>query len=98
MTGTQSPENFLAYYQFDNTRDFRGQKGLPYPDQLHHYDPHVRDWKPGDPSWQGGKGKGIIGALNYLASKGMNSFYTLTMNNYGDAMGIAAYAGVRAAL
>lgn len=88
MAGTQSPENFLAYYQFDNTRDFRGQKGLPYPDQLHHYDPHVRDWKPGDPSWQGGKGKGIIGALNYLASKGMNSFYTLTMNNYGDAMDI----------
>ncbi|MDB5675395.1 MAG: hypothetical protein JWM65_2377 [Sphingomonas bacterium] len=88
MAGTQSPENFLAYYQFDNTRDYRGQKGLPYPDQLHHYDPHVRDWKPGDPTWQGGKGKGIIGALNYLAGKGMNTFYTLTMNNYGDAMDI----------
>ena len=88
MAGTQSPENFLAYYQFDNTRDYRGQKGLPYPDQLHHYDPHVKDWKPGDPTWQGGKGKGIIGALNYLASKGMNTFYTLTMNNYGDAMDI----------
>lgn len=88
MAGTQSPENFLAYYQFDNTRDYRGQKGLPYPDQLHHYDPHVKDWKPGDPSWQGGKGKGIIGALNYLASKGMNTFYTLTMNNYGDGMDI----------
>lgn len=88
MAGTQSPENFLAYYQFDNTRDYRGQKDLPYPDQLHHYDPHVKDWKPGDPTWQGGKGKGIIGALNYLASKGMNSFYTLTMNNYGDAMDI----------
>jgi len=86
MAGTQSPENFLAYYEFDNTRDYRGQKGLPHPDQLHHYDPHVKDWKPGDPTWQGGKGKGIIGALNYLASKGMNSFYTLTMNNYGDAM------------
>ncbi|MBC9031975.1 DUF5060 domain-containing protein [Sphingomonas sp. JC676] len=86
MAGTQSPENFLAYYEFDNTKDYRGQKGLPYPDQLHHYDPHVKDWKPGDPTWQGGKGKGIIGALNYLAGKGMNSFYTLTMNNYGDAM------------
>ncbi|MES2289205.1 MAG: DUF5060 domain-containing protein [Pseudomonadota bacterium] len=86
MAGTQSPENFLAYYEFDNTKDYRGQKGLPYPDQLHHYDPHVKDWKPGDPTWQGGKGKGIIGALNYLAGKGMNTFYTLTMNNYGDAM------------
>jgi hypothetical protein len=88
MAGTQSPENFLAYYEFDNTRDYRGQKGLPYPDQLHHYDPHVKDWKPGDPTWGNGKGKGIIGALNYLASKGMNTFYTLTMNNYGDAMDI----------
>jgi hypothetical protein len=86
MAGTQSPENFLAYYQFDNTKDYRGQKGLPHADQLHHYDPHVKDWKPGDPTWQGGKGKGIIGALNYLAGKGMNTFYTLTMNNYGDAM------------
>jgi hypothetical protein len=88
MAGTQSPENFLGYYQFDNTKDYRGQKGLPHSDQLHHYDPHVKDWRPGDPTWMGGKGKGIIGALNYLASKGMNSFYTLTMNNYGDAMDI----------
>jgi hypothetical protein len=93
MAGTQSPENFLAYYEFDNTRDYRGQKGLPYPDQLHHYDPHVKDWKPGDPTWQGGKGKGIIGALNYLAGKGMNSFYTLTMNNYGDAMDTNPWIG-----
>lgn len=88
MAGTQSPENFLAYYQFDNTKDYRGQKGFATEDQLHHYEPHVKDWRPGDPTWQGGKGKGIIGTLNYLASKGMNSFYTLTMNNYGDAMDI----------
>lgn len=88
MGGTQSPENFLAYYGFDNTRDYRGDKGLPHADQLHHYDPHVKDWKPGDPTWKNGEGKGIIGALNYLAGKGMNTFYTLTMNNYGDAMDI----------
>lgn len=88
MGGTQSPENFLAYYGFDNTRDYRGDKGLPHADQLHHYDPHVKDWKPGDPTWKDGQGKGIIGALNYLAGKGMNTFYTLTMNNYGDAMDI----------
>jgi len=86
MVGTQSPENFLGYFEFDNTVDRRGQKGLPNPDQLHHYEPHVKDWKAGDPTWQGGKGKGAIGVLNYLAEKGMNSFYTLTMNNYGDAM------------
>jgi len=88
LVGTQSPENFLAYYEFDNTVDHRGPKGLPYPDNLHHYDAHVQDWNPGDPTWQGGKGKAIIGVLNYLAGKGLNSFYTLTMNNYGDAMDI----------
>jgi len=88
MVGTQSPENFLGYFEFDNTVDHRGQKGLPYPDQLHHYDPHVQDWHPGDPTWQGGKGKGIIGVLNYLAAKNMNALYTLTMNNYGDCQDI----------
>jgi len=86
LAGTQSPENFLAYYEFDNTKDYRGPKGLPHPDNLHHYDAHVQDWNPGDPTWQGEKGKAIIGVLNYLAEKGMNSFYTVTMNNYGDAM------------
>ena len=30
------------------------------------------------------RGKNIIGALNYLASKGMNSVYMLTMNVMGD--------------
>lgn len=34
--------------------------------------------------WKGGRGKGIIGALNYLAGKGMNTFYSLTMNIEGD--------------
>ncbi|MGD9020626.1 MAG: DUF5060 domain-containing protein [Lysobacterales bacterium] len=86
LVGTQSPENFLAYYEFDNTKDYRGPKGLPHEDNLHHYDAHVQDWKEGDPTWQGGKGKAIIGVLNYLASKGMNAFYAVTMNNYGDAM------------
>ena len=93
LVGTQSPENFLAYYEFDNTKDYRGPKGLPHPDNLHHYDAHVQDWKPGDPTWQGGKGKAIIGVLNYLADKGLNSFYTVTMNNYGDAMDTNPWIG-----
>ncbi len=90
MVGTQSPENFLAYYEFDNTVDHLGaaRKGMPNLDGLHHYEAHVRDWRPGDPTWRGGKGKGIIGALNYLAAKGMNTFYTLTMNVNGDGRDI----------
>jgi hypothetical protein len=83
QTGTQSPENFFAYYEFDDTADHGGAKNR-LQDGLHRYQPHVKDWRTGDPVWQGGKGKGIIGALNYLAGKGMNTFYTVTMNVDGD--------------
>ena len=86
--GADSPENFLAYAGFDNTyaRAEPGQErsGEAETAALHRYEPHVQDWKPGDPTWQDGKGKGIIGALNYLASEGMNSVYFLTMNVDGD--------------
>ena len=34
--------------------------------------------------WRDGKGKGMIGALNYLASKGVNAFSFLTYNASGD--------------
>lgn len=72
--GADSPENFLAFADFDDTRDTGGA------DFIHRYEPHVRDWREGDPTWKNGKGKGIIGALNYLAGKGMNSVYFLTYN------------------
>lgn len=80
--GADSPENFLAYAEFDDTwdadADSASYQGVgPF---IHRYEPHVGDWRPGDPIWKGGKGKGIIGALNYLASKGMNSVYFLTYN------------------
>jgi hypothetical protein len=80
--GADSPENFLAYADFDDTYDADADSGSykkvgPF---IHKYEPHVKDWRPGDPTWKGGKGKGIIGALNYLASKGVNSVYFLTYN------------------
>ena len=34
---------------------------------IHTYAPHVPDWRAGDPTWKDGKGKGLIGALNYLS-------------------------------
>jgi CubicO group peptidase (beta-lactamase class C family) len=71
--GADSPENFLAYADFDQTPNFK-----------HRYAPHAADAQAGDPTWQGGKGKNILGALNYLAGKGMNSVYFLTMNVTGD--------------
>jgi hypothetical protein len=81
--GADSPENFLAYADFDQTFDSAEltRSGEAAGEKfIHHYQPHVEDWRPGDPTWQNGKGKGILGALNYLASKGMNSVYFLTYN------------------
>jgi hypothetical protein len=81
--GADSPENFLGYADFDQTYDNADLKrtGEAAGEKfIHHYQPHLGDWRPGDPTWQGNKGKSIIGALNYLASKGMNSVYFLTYN------------------
>ncbi len=94
--GADSPENFLAYHEFDQTLRFSLKKeireGEANPkDQLHKYEPHLADWKEGNPSWQGGKGKGIIGAINYLKSAGVNSVYMLTMNIIGDGKDVWPY-------
>jgi len=80
--GADSPENFLAYDEIDGTYDADAGSGSysHIGGFIHRYAPHVRDWRTGDPSWQSGKGKGIIGALNYLAGKGMNSVYFITYN------------------
>ncbi|WP_084088218.1 DUF5060 domain-containing protein [Fodinibius roseus] len=71
-TANNVPEVFLQYDGFDNTTSDRG------------YQPHVKNWNEGDPTWQDGKGKGIIGAVNYMAGQGVNEQYFLTQNNYGD--------------
>ena len=81
--GADSPENFLGFFEFDNTQD-NGGSANDLTDGLHRFEPHVDDWKSGDPTWKSGLGKGIIGAVNYLAGKGMNSVYFLTMNVDGD--------------
>ena len=80
--GADSPENFLGYFEFDGTFDTAAHGGVSTDKGsfLHRYEAHARDWRAGDPTWQGGKGKNIVGALNYLASKGMNSVYFMTYN------------------
>ena len=77
--GPDAPETLLAFADFDNT-----STGKPDKAPLKTWAPHLRDWKTGDPAWQNGKGKGLIGALNYLAGKGVNSFSFLTYNVSGD--------------
>ncbi len=76
--GADAPETLLAYADFDDT--IAGKKNLP----LKQYKAHLKDWKKGDPTWKNGKGKGLIGALNYLSSKGMNAFSFLPYNAGGD--------------
>lgn len=76
--GPDAPETFLAYADFDNTHAMKDNVPLKT------WEPHVRDWRAGDPTWREGKGKGMIGALNYLASKGVNAFSFLSYNAGGD--------------
>ena len=82
---TNSPENFLGYFEIDSTYrhvdTFR--QGENFTVGLHQFADHVQDFK-GGPTWQGGKGKGAMGALQYLHDQGANGFYTLTMNINGD--------------
>ena len=81
--GTDSPENLLAFEGFDNT--------IP----SHCYAEHEEDWRPGDPDWGKGKGQAIIGAINYLASKHVNSIYFLTMNVGGDGCDVWPWVEVK---
>jgi hypothetical protein len=77
--GADAPETLLGYADFDNTH-----AGKPQKVPLKTWQPHVRDWKPGDPTWKDARGKGLIGAVNYLAGKGCNAFSFLTYNAGGD--------------
>ncbi|MCM2373947.1 DUF5060 domain-containing protein [Rhodopirellula sp. ICT_H3.1] len=72
--GANSPEVLLEYGEFDGTPGHANDL----------YTPNITDWNPGDPTWADGKGKGIIGLINYLSSLGVNGHYFLCMNAYGD--------------
>ncbi|MEP7362232.1 MAG: DUF5060 domain-containing protein [Acidobacteriota bacterium] len=81
--GADSPETLLAYEDFDGTIT----RKVP----LKKYASHLGDWKAGDPTWKEGKGKGLIGAVNYLSSKGVNSMSFLTYNAGGDGDNVWPY-------
>ena len=85
--GSDAPENFLAYYGFDGDFASDGHKD----NLVKTWEPHLKDWKEGDPQWSEGRGKEIIGALNYLASKGLNAFSFLTNNIEGDDQNVFPY-------
>ncbi|WP_205757900.1 DUF5060 domain-containing protein [Lutibacter sp. HS1-25] len=85
--GSDAPENFLSYADFDGTFHNDGHKD----NMVKTWTAHLQDWKDGDPTWQNGKGKAMIGALNYLASKGLNAFSFLTNNIKGDDQNVFPY-------
>jgi len=77
--GADAPETLFGYKDFDGTQAHKPKKA-----PLKTFSKHISDWKPGDPTWKGDKGKGLIGALNYLSAKGMNAFSFLPYNAGGD--------------
>lgn len=77
--GADAPETLLAYADFDNT-----VAGNPKKAPIKTWSPHLQDWNQGDPTWADGKGKALIGAVNYLSGKGCNAFSFLTYNAGGD--------------
>ena len=85
--GADAPENLLAYADFDGNFKTDGHSDH----FIKTWEPHLQDWNEGDPSWQGGKGKALIGAINYLAEKGMNVFSFLPMNIAGDDRNVFPY-------
>lgn len=72
--GANSPEVLLEYGELDGTPGHENDL----------YTPNISNWKTGDPTWKDGKGKGIIGLVNYLSNLGVNAHYFLCMNAYGD--------------
>jgi hypothetical protein len=86
--GADSPENLLGYADFDGTVSAK-PAGVTRANEaattrLKTWEPHRRDWRAGDPTWKDGRGKGLVGALNYLAGTGANSVSFLTYNAGGD--------------
>ncbi len=86
--GADAPETLLGYADFDGTI-----AGKPKKVPLKTFAPHLQDWRDGDPTWQGDKGKGLVGAINYLAGKGCNAFSFLTYNAGGDGDNVWPFVG-----
>ncbi len=83
--GPDAPETIFAFKDFDNTI------GMKRNLKIKTWEAHAQDFRAGDPTWQNGKGKNLIGALNYLADKGVNACSFLTYNAGGDGDNIWPY-------
>jgi len=84
--GPDAPETMLAYTDFDDAFTLLPEKG-----PLKEWKPHLEDWNEGDPTWGEGRGKALIGAMNYLNEAGANSVSFLTYNAGGDGENVWPY-------
>ena len=80
--GADSPENRFHYVDFDGTpgNTAGGNKSKTW-------EAHNRDYVATDASaytWNGGKGKGMLGSINYLSGQGANVMSFLTWAAGGD--------------
>ncbi|MEZ4905314.1 MAG: DUF5060 domain-containing protein [Spirosomataceae bacterium] len=84
--GADSPENMLHYADFDGTLDGYGKLGKEYLQLMKTWEPHAQDFERAAQvfTWQNGKGKNIMGAINYLFQKGQNAVSFLTFSVDGD--------------
>lgn len=81
--GADSPETMLAFADFDGAVEGKAP--------LKTWSPHAGDWRIGDPTWRDGKGRNLIGALNYLSARGANAISFLTYNAGGDGDNVWPY-------
>ncbi|MBK1875927.1 DUF5060 domain-containing protein [Pelagicoccus mobilis] len=77
--GQGSPETFIAYYEFDDVRDLKGNFIHRYEVHGQHYDEAAAPY-----TWKNGKGKNLLGAINYLSQTGVNSQYVILTTLEGD--------------
>ncbi|MEM6911200.1 MAG: DUF5060 domain-containing protein [Verrucomicrobiota bacterium] len=99
--GPDAPENFLSYVDFDGPFKTDGQYNTgtfgSEASSIKTWSAHAGDWTTDDPTWAqvdgvgGAYGKGMLGALNYLASEGLNVFSFLTFNIAGDDRNVFLY-------
>jgi len=83
--GVDAPENLLAFEDFDATTNVFGlRKNWAFHDNDFHEDANPF-------LWQDGKGKNLLGAINYLASEELNVFSFLTFNIDGDDRNVFPY-------
>jgi hypothetical protein len=81
------------HLQFAGSKEYFLKAGAEKNVTIKTWAPHLKDWRAGGPTWKGDKGKGLIGALNYLADTGAKAFSFLTYNTSGDGSNVWPFVG-----